>query len=48
VIDEHFGTLTSSRVRGGYDPAGWASGTVAADHARLDSGQLDDRVAPGV
>ncbi len=48
VIDEHFGTLTSSRVRGGYDPAGWASGTVAADNARLDSGQLDDRIAPGV
>ncbi len=42
VVDDHFGNLTSSRVRGGFDPAGWAGGTVAADNARLDSGQLDD------
>ncbi len=48
LVDERFGALTTSRVRGGFDAAGWASGTVAGDNARLDSGQLDDPVAPGV
>jgi hypothetical protein len=44
LVDERFGDLTTSRVRGGFDAAGWASGTVAGDNARLDSGQLDHPV----
>jgi hypothetical protein len=48
VIDERFGALTTSRVRGGFDAAGWAGGTVAGDNARLGSGQLHDHVAPGI
>jgi hypothetical protein len=47
LVEERFGALTTSRVRGGYDAAGWASGTVAGDNARLDSGQLDDPVPSG-
>ena len=47
LVDERFGALTTSRVRGGFDAAGWASGTVAGDNARLDSGQLDDPVPSG-
>ena len=35
-----FGLLRTGRVRGGYDPMGWAGGTVAADNARLDQGDL--------
>ena len=47
LVDERFGALTTSRVRGGFDAAGWASGSVAGDNARLDSGQLDDPVPSG-
>ncbi len=39
-IDEAFGKLTSSRVRGGWDAAGWAGGRRAADDARLNAGDL--------
>ncbi|MFV0259370.1 MAG: DUF2786 domain-containing protein [Acidimicrobiales bacterium] len=35
VFDERFRTLTSGRVRGGYDQAGWASGTRAGNEAQL-------------
>ena len=41
AVEERFGELTSSRVRGGYDGLGWASGTAAADRARLNSGDLE-------
>jgi hypothetical protein len=37
---ERFGTVSQSRVRGGYDPAGWAGGTHAADQARLNLADL--------
>jgi len=37
---EQFGEMTSAPVRGGYDAAGWASGEVAADNARLNAGHL--------
>ena len=42
-MDERFGTLQQSQVRGGYDAAGWAGGTRAADNAALTSGALTDR-----
>jgi hypothetical protein len=38
-IADRFETV-SSRVRGGYDLAGWAGGSVAADNARLVAGDL--------
>lgn len=34
-IAEQFGTLVSAPVRGGYDSAGWAGGTQAANNAQL-------------
>ncbi len=40
VLAARFGDLESGRVRGGWDPAGWASGQVAADNARLGAGDL--------
>lgn len=40
VMAERFSTVSRSRVRGGYDAAGWASGRLAADHARLGSGEV--------
>ena len=40
LVDERFGALTTSPVRGGFDAAGWAGGTLAGDRARLDSGEL--------
>jgi hypothetical protein len=39
AVDEMFGPLRSTAVRG-YDGAGWASGQLAADCARLSSGDL--------
>ncbi len=39
-VSERFGELISSRVRGGYDAAGWASGRLAADRAHLTLGDL--------
>ncbi len=39
-VSEHFGSLTSSKVRGGWDAAGWASGRAAADVAQLNAGDL--------
>jgi len=45
-VDERFGELSASRVRGGYDLLGWASGEAAADQARLNAGHLEtDREA---
>lgn len=44
-MSERFGELTSSRVRGGYDAAGWADGRLAADKARLSFGVLPDEAA---
>ena len=38
AVDEMYGDLTSSRARRGFDAAGWASGSDAADRARLDPG----------
>ena len=46
AVDEamaaHFGELTQTEVRGGYDGAGYASGQLAADRARLAAGDLTD------
>jgi hypothetical protein len=39
-VDEMFGSLRESAVTGGHDAAGWASGTRAADRARLSAGEL--------
>jgi hypothetical protein len=39
-VAEMFGRLRSSAVRRGHDPAGWASGRMAADRARLNFGDL--------
>jgi hypothetical protein len=47
LMAERFAGTTSSPVRGGYDAAGWASGRVAADRARLTSGDLTDQAATG-
>jgi hypothetical protein len=46
-VSEQFGELQSSRVRGGYDAAGWASGRLAADQAELASGHLPEGAAAG-
>lgn len=35
AVTDRFGELASSRVRGGYDAAGWASGRLAADNAQI-------------
>jgi hypothetical protein len=40
VVAEVFGSLQTSVVRGGADAAGWARGTLAADLARLNLGDL--------
>jgi hypothetical protein len=45
-LRERFGTLVSSPVRSGGSAAGWSSGTIAADLARLTAGELDARTAP--
>ena len=39
-ITDRFGELATSSVRSGYDSAGWASGTVAADNAQLSFGEV--------
>ena len=36
AVQELFGTVESSAVRGGHDPAGWVRGTMAADRAELN------------
>jgi hypothetical protein len=50
AVDEMFGKLRASNVRGGLDPAGWASGRSAADNARLafdlPAGEQMARTAP--
>lgn len=44
AVQERFGALSEGPVRGGYDAAGWAQGTIAADAAQLASGgHLDAR-----
>jgi len=40
VVEEMFGELSSTEVKGGYDAAGWASGHLAADRAQLAFGDL--------
>jgi len=40
TVAESFGQLTATAVRGGHDPAGWASGHMAADGAQLNFGDL--------
>jgi hypothetical protein len=40
TVAEIFGQLTTTAVRGGHDPAGWASGHTAADRAQLNFGDL--------
>jgi hypothetical protein len=40
---ERFGEMTHSRVRGGYDAAGWAGGRIAADNAQLGSGHITEQ-----
>lgn len=44
-MTEQFGDTVSSPVRGGYDQAGWAGGTVAANQAQLTFGDLTDEVS---
>lgn len=44
-MTDRFGDMVSSPVRGGYDPSGWAGGTVAADQAQLTFGDLTDEVS---
>ena len=39
-LTRQFGQLRSSTVSGGRDAAGWARGTLAADLARLNGGDL--------
>jgi hypothetical protein len=46
LMAQRFGDLVSSPVRRGYDPAGWASGTIAADNARISFGELADEDVP--
>ena len=45
-LHERFGDLHSSPVRGGGSAAGWASGTIAADLARLTAGEVGAGSAP--
>ncbi len=41
-IEERWGgTMRASPVRGGYDRAGWVSGSIAGDAAELTSGRLE-------
>ena len=40
AVTEQFGNLSESRPRGGRDAAGWASGTLAADRAKLNLADL--------
>ena len=40
AVEQRYGRLTSRRIRGGHDPAGWVSGTRAADDAEFVSGAL--------
>jgi hypothetical protein len=44
AIDEMFGPLRNSAVRRSHDAAGWASGWMAADRARLNVGDLDQPI----
>jgi hypothetical protein len=44
AIDEMFGPLRNSAVRRRHDAAGWASGRMAADRARLNVGDLDQPI----
>lgn len=46
-LSERFGETVSSRVRGGYDAAGWASGRLAADRAQIAFGDLEVQAAAG-
>lgn len=39
-VNQQFGDLLSSPVRGGYDNLGWASGQQAADRAQLNAGDI--------
>lgn len=46
AIADRFGDhVVSSRVRGGYDPAGWAGGRVAADNARLTAADIAEQAS---
>jgi hypothetical protein len=40
AVDQQFGHLTTSPISGGYDLAGWAAGSEAADRARLSLADL--------
>ena len=40
AVRAEFGALITKPVRGGRDPAGWASGRIAADLAKLNLGDL--------
>jgi hypothetical protein len=40
TVADSFGQLTATTVRGGHDPAGWASGYMAADRAQLSFGDI--------
>ncbi len=45
ALADRFGDIVSSPVRGGYDPAGWASGRVAADNARLNRADITEQAS---
>jgi len=48
VIAERFGDLHRSKVRGGFDAAGWTGGTVAADNARLSKADVGSAARPAL
>jgi Protein of unknown function (DUF2786) len=47
-MTERFGETVSSPVRSGYDAAGWASGRVAADNARVNLADLNEAAEEGL
>lgn len=47
-MGQRFGDLYSSAVRGGYDPAGWSGGRMAADNARLTAADLEPAEDPAL
>ncbi len=46
AVQEQFGRLAESRPRGGRDAAGWASGRLAADRAKLNLADLHSTSRP--
>lgn len=44
TVGAMFGRLGRSKIRRGFDAAGWASGRMAADRARLNRGDIDQPI----